>query len=102
MGCVAGKNATDSEGEFEEGDPSFEGYEPEYDPEADDPGVFWCPKCGAEMYGDSTRCPKCGDFVKPGARPSTKTPWWIWAGAVVIGLTLLCGWVAASLLHLKS
>jgi hypothetical protein len=94
---VGKKGTLDSEGEFGEEDDSFEGYEPEYHPEEDDPGVFWCPKCGAEMYGDSTRCPKCGDFVTPGARPSGSAPWWIWAGAIAIGITLLAGLIAAIL-----
>ena len=88
---------TDSGGEFEDEEDAFESYEPEYHPEADDPGVFWCPKCGAEMYGDAGRCSKCGDFVKPGARPSTPTPWWIWAFIVLMGLALLGGLVASAL-----
>ena len=85
----------DSSDGFDEDDESFENYEPEYHPEADDPGVFWCPKCGAEMYGDSSRCPKCGDYVKPGAKPSTPTPWWVWAGIIIIGVALLGGLLAA-------
>jgi len=97
MPLVGNKGSLDSEGEFGEDDDSFEGFEPEYQAEAEDPGVFWCPKCDAEMYGDSTRCPKCGDFVTPGLRPSTPTPWWIWAGGLVMGITLLAGWVAAFL-----
>lgn len=76
-------------GDFDEGDES------EYNPEADDAGVFWCPHCGASMYGDSTRCPKCGDDVTPGARPAASTPWWIWMGVVLLGLTLLGGLAAA-------
>ena len=50
------KRTFESEGDYEEDGDSFESYEAEYHPEADDPGVFWCPKCGAEMFGDSTRC----------------------------------------------
>ncbi len=92
------KGTLDSEGDFEDDEESFESTEPEYHPEADDPGIFWCPKCGVEMYGDATRCPKCGDFVTPGVRPSTRTPWWIWAGLLLVGLTLLGG-LLASFLH---
>jgi predicted RNA-binding Zn-ribbon protein involved in translation (DUF1610 family) len=69
--------------------------EPEYHPEADDAGTFWCPSCGAEMYGDATRCPTCGDFVTPGARPSSRTPWWIWAGLVLVAVTLVAGLLAS-------
>jgi hypothetical protein len=70
--------------------------EPEYHPEADDPGVFWCPKCGSEMYGDSTRCPKCGDYVKPVTRPSASSmPRWMWAALILAGLGLLAGLLAS-------
>ncbi len=92
------KETLDSEGDFEDDEEPYESYEPEYHPEADDAGTFWCPKCGGEMYGDATRCPKCGDFVTPGARPSTRTPGWIWAGLILVGLTLLAG-LLASFLH---
>jgi hypothetical protein len=84
------KGTRDSEGEFEdEGDWSS--------PEADDAGVFWCPNCGGEMYGDSTRCPACGDYVSPGARPSSRMPRWIRAGLVLVGLTLVAGLVVSFL-----
>lgn len=63
----------------------------EYSPEGDEAGVFWCPKCGAEMYGDASRCPTCGNYVTPGARPSSGLPWWIWVGLILAGLTLLAG-----------
>ena len=76
-------------------DDSFESYEPEVHPEADDPGIFWCPKCGSEMYGDSSRCARCGDYVTPGARPRTPTPWWIWAGIALVVAALLGGLLAA-------
>jgi hypothetical protein len=88
---------TESEGDFEEDGDSFESEDFEYHPESDDPGVFWCPKCGAEMYGDASLCPKCGNYGKPGLRPSTETPWWIWAGLVLIALTMLGGLVASVL-----
>ena len=43
---------------------------------SDDQGVLWCPAFGAEMYGDSTRCPTCGDYVTPGPKPSAFRSWW--------------------------
>ena len=88
------KRTTESEGEYEEDGDSFGTDEPEVHPEADDPGVFWCPKCGSEMYGDSTRCAKCGDYVTPGARSSTHMPWWIWLGIIVVGVGFLAGLAA--------
>ena len=70
--------------------------EVEYHPEADDPGIFWCPHCGSEMYGDSTRCPKCGDYVTPGSRPHTQPmPWWMWAIMILIAVALVAGLVAS-------
>lgn len=60
----------------------------------DDAGVFWCPKCGSEMYGDSTRCPSCGDDVTPGTRPM---PLWMWIAVIVVGLAMLAGLVASFL-----
>ena len=70
--------------------------EAEYHPEADDPGIFWCPSCGSEMYGDSTRCPKCGDYVTPGSRPSSGAmPWWMWAIMILVGLALVAGLAAS-------
>ena len=76
------------------GDDDFDGEEdysaagePEYHPEADDPGDFWCPKCAAPMFGDATLCSKCGDYVTPGAKPSHPMPWWVWAGLAGVALT---------------
>ena len=74
----------DSDGEDE-----FEGHEAEYHPEADEAGEFWCPECGAVMYADSELCPKCNQYVTPGARPSGPLPRWIWLfGLVLLGLAV--------------
>lgn len=89
------KRTLESEGEFEDDEDPLEIDAPEYAPEADDAGVFWCPKCGAEMFGDAGRCPTCGDDVTPGARPSSPTPRWIWAGLVLVGLAMLAGLIAS-------
>ena len=52
------------------GDEDFEGYEPEYHPEADEAGELWCPLCGAVVYADAVQCPKCGEFMTPGLPPA--------------------------------
>ncbi len=75
---------------------SFDSDEEEYSSEADDAGLFWCPACGAGMYGDSTRCPTCGDYVTPGARSASGRPGWIWVGLIAIGLGLIAAFVAAA------
>jgi len=91
------KETLDSEGDSEDDEDPFESSGSEYSPEADDPGVFWCPNCGGGMFGDATRCPTCGDFVTPGARPSTPTPWWIWVVGGLIALAFLAGLAASAL-----
>ena len=71
-------------------DDDFE--ETEYAPEAEDAGDLWCPKCGALMYADAVRCPSCGDYVTPGARPSRGHPWWVWLGvALLVAATIGMG-----------
>ena len=77
-------------------DDDFDSDEPEYHPEPD-AGVFWCPSCGAEMYGDSTRCPTCGDYVTPGARGASGRPWWVWAGLLALGVGVAGALIAAAL-----
>ena len=94
---MTGKSTFDSEGEFEEEESGFEGYEPKYHPEAGDRGTFWCPKCGEEMYGDATLCRKCGDFVTPGLRPRSVMSLWLWVGLILVGLILLGGFIAGVL-----
>jgi predicted RNA-binding Zn-ribbon protein involved in translation (DUF1610 family) len=82
------KYTGESEGEDEE--------ETEYRPESDDAGVFWCPRCGSEMYGDAVRCPTCGDYVTPGHRHASEAmPWWIWVIVIVVALAMLAGVVAS-------
>lgn len=69
--------------------PEYEGYEPEYHPEAEDAGELWCPHCGALMHADATRCPSCGDHVTPGAKPVRGHPWWIWLGVALLVLAAI-------------
>ena len=61
-----------------------------------DAGVLWCPHCGSEMYGDATRCPKCGDYVSPVHHPAPGSmPWWMWAIVILVGFALLAGLFAS-------
>jgi hypothetical protein len=84
------KYTRESEGDFEEeGDRDFH-------PESGDAGVFWCPRCGSEMYGDADRCPTCGDYVTPGPRHASQPmPWWIWAIVALVAVAMLAGLVAS-------
>ena len=80
-----------------DGDDSEEDYSPgEYSPESEDAGVFKCPHCGSEMYGDAVRCPSCGDYVTPGHRHASQAmPWWIWVAVILVALAMLAGMIAS-------
>lgn len=83
------KYSPESEDDDEEEDYSGE---PEYSPESGDEGTFKCPSCSAEIYGGSSRCPTCGDYVTPGARStSASLPRWMWVAVVVVILALIAG-----------
>lgn len=51
-----------------------------------------CPSCRAMIYADADRCPKCGDYVTPGAAGVRRKPAWIWIGVALAALVLL-GWI---------
>lgn len=55
----------------------------------EDAGDFPCPNCGALIYGDTPRCPSCGDYVTPGAPSARGHPWWIWLGLGLLAAALL-------------
>jgi uncharacterized paraquat-inducible protein A len=70
-------------------DPADDGPGPE-DLESDDDesGTESCPNCGAAVYEDAPRCPKCGQYI---IRETRGTKWSLW---VVLAL-LAAGAVAA-------
>jgi predicted nucleic acid-binding Zn ribbon protein len=49
----------------------------------DEDATLPCPACGAEIYDDAERCPKCGHYLSREDQPRAKTPTWIIAGAIV-------------------
>lgn len=57
----------------------------------DEAGELWCPQCGAVMYADAVRCPRCGKYVTPGLPPRGGLPRWMWVVAVVLALALAAG-----------
>ena len=84
-----------TQGEDPDDGEEFDDYEAEYHPEADDAGELWCPKCGAVMYAGADLCPKCNQYVTPGARPSAPMPVWMWAIGVGIIVLVIAGLVGA-------
>ncbi|QDT36158.1 zinc ribbon domain-containing protein [Stratiformator vulcanicus] len=53
----------------------------EYDEGADEPTIE-CPHCGAEVYEDSPRCPRCEQYLSREDAPSEPKPTWIIVGAL--------------------
>ena len=47
-----------------------------------------CPACGAAIYEDSERCPRCGRWVIPLAGHARRrgTIWWVGAGLALLGM----------------
>ena len=55
----------------------------------DDSPVVPCPECGADVYEDAERCPRCGQYITPRTAGGGKT--WLWAiliALLVAALTL--------------
>ena len=50
----------------------------------DDDGLMPCPYCGAAIYEDSPRCPKCENYLSDAERTTTMQPRWIVVTAVVL------------------
>ena len=50
---------------------------------SDEPDLAVCPHCRKMIYEESERCPHCGEYVTPGAKPLSG---WAW---IVIGLMIL-------------
>lgn len=49
----------------------------EDDSSADDDDLLPCPHCGAAIYEQSEKCPKCGEYVDPDAADRGSKPIWI-------------------------
>lgn len=62
------------------------------DDDDDDDGNDPCPHCGASIYGDSERCPICGEYLSREDTPWTPKPLWIVLG-VAAGLYAVYTWV---------
>jgi uncharacterized paraquat-inducible protein A len=64
------------------------------DETGDDDATVPCPYCGQEMYEDSPRCPRCGQYISAEDAPQRHMPWWIILG-VVLCLCVILVWVFA-------
>ena len=48
----------------------------------DDDGTDPCPRCGVSIYGESERCPICGEYLTLEEEEHSKRPWWVVFGAI--------------------
>lgn len=78
----------DDEG-FDDDDFDAEAEEESFDEDADDDGLMPCPYCGAAIYDDSLRCPKCENYLSDAERTTTLQPRWIVVTAVVLIVVFL-------------
>lgn len=51
-----------------------------------------CPHCGADIFDDAERCPKCGKYLSREDSPATHKPLWVVAGAVIC-LLIAVTWI---------
>ena len=72
--------------DFEADDFDEDDFDDEADEGADedDDGLMPCPYCGAAIYEDSPRCPKCENYLSDAERTTTLQPRWIVVTAVVL------------------
>lgn len=54
-------------------DEDGEGFE-DLDHDEDDTDLAVCPHCGAEVYDDADRCPRCGQNIVGGSGPGGSRP----------------------------
>ena len=57
--------------------------------EDDDVDTMPCPYCGAAIYDDAVRCPKCDQYLSDEDRTTTNQPRWIIVTALVVLVALV-------------
>lgn len=75
---------TDRRREFDdEEDDDFEDEADDYGDESD-VALLPCPNCGAAIYEEAPRCPKCGEYVDAEAAHAGRKPLWIVATLLLL------------------
>ena len=81
-----------TEDDFEDDGDEFE----DLDYDEDDTDEAVCPHCGADVYDDADRCPKCGQNIVKGRDPESQWPasrpaWpmWVIITALVLAIAIL-------------
>lgn len=57
-------------------------YDPEPDPEGEEPATVRCPECRRSFAEDAELCPYCGRAIL--AEDRTRRPWWVIVAAVIL------------------
>ncbi|MGA2620459.1 MAG: zinc ribbon domain-containing protein [Thermoguttaceae bacterium] len=76
-----------------EGDGPDDADEVDAAPEADDEETtIPCPYCKRPIHEDSYRCPHCGNYLSEEDSASSRKPWWIIVGALLV-LYVVYRWI---------
>jgi predicted nucleic acid-binding Zn ribbon protein len=59
---------------------------------ADDDFTIPCPYCKADIFEDSVRCPRCGNYLSSEDKPAQPLPLWLLIG-VVACLIIVALWM---------
>ena len=51
-----------------------------------------CPYCKRQIHEDSYRCPYCENYISEEDTPSSRKPWWIIVGVVLV-LYVVFRWI---------
>jgi predicted nucleic acid-binding Zn ribbon protein len=74
---------TDRRREFDEEEDDFDDEVEDYGDDAD-VALLPCPNCGAAIYEEAPRCPKCGEYVDAEEAQARRKPLWIVATLLLL------------------
>jgi hypothetical protein len=77
--------------DYDDDDHDWEYPEPDEDDEEGEAEFAECPKCGADVYEESERCPLCGEYMTPHYRTafSPSSPLMVWG--MILALIVAIG-----------